>query len=431
MTSANTITTSTTANDNNNPDFIYVEQNLKTLSELSSIHPQQQTTHPSQLLHVLEPCQVSNYHHQQQQVTTQDIQSIANDIFERKGRGITYLDLIKGRYKCVDTNKQAQNILYYHKKRGNLYTDSSVTIPQQYYLKQDAEYAAAIQYKKYNHIGESSTHPHPTGVNTSTTHLINQLTDPQQQEIIAIQDRKADSITEAIELIVRDTKGHLPVGIHNIRLSLRIQPQYAAEVYYERLSHIPESGTKERSKKISTIIDGFKVDAFFYPNKNRQIVIIVSCSERPFPIGLNSPDRVSSDFTSFVAQIRRFICSHLSDYRGRMVPPIHNANHWRILHADINWDIPVTTLQYLGMDGLQITKVDDIVQRIYRKRINGKRFIRVEEGVRSFPQGVGAAAIDNSIGETLIEAAKEAKKKLLLLSMAGGGEVGGRGRGGD
>jgi hypothetical protein len=349
-------------------------------------------------------------------VSAEDIKAIANDIFKQyDGRGIIYKDLIKGKHKRVDTKKQAQKILRNHKDRGNLFTNSIRIKPQEYYQsKQDAEEAAL----KYNN--NSLRHIHPTGVNTSNNPLYTPLTDTE----IAIEERKVDSITEAIELIAKDHDGRLPVGLHNIRLTLQLPPELTSEVYHEHLSDIPPSSTREKSKRIAFKVDGFKVDVFFYPNKNAKTVIIVSCSNRPFPISLNSPERTTSDFTSFVAQIRGAICRRLSDGNGRIVPPVHNARCWRLASAEFNWDLTVTTMQYLGMDGLQITKVNDITQRIYRKRIEGKHVMRIEETVHSFPSAeeekIGRA-IDNSVGDSLVAAAKAVKKNLSMRVVVEGG----------
>ncbi len=138
---------------------------------------------------------------------------------------------------------------------------------------------------------------------------------------------------------------------------------------------------------------------------------MIPCSDNPFPIALDAPaSQLTSDFNSFIAQIRRVICSHLSDNRGRIVPPIHHQN-WRLIHADLNWDIPATMLNYLGMDGLQITKVGDVVQRIYRKRIRGERFIRVEEGTHPFPRNANFTV---EIGETIIAVVRQAREELPL-----------------
>jgi hypothetical protein len=171
---------------------------------------------------------------------------------------------------------------------------------------------------------------------------------------------------------------------------------------------MPETKTKDRAKKLETLIDGFKVEILFYPTAGKKIIIMVPCSDRPFPIALDSPNQVTSDFTSFVAQIRGAISRRLGDSRARIIPPIHNPLAWRLIHGDLNWDIPTTMLNFLSMPHIQITKVNDIIQRIYAKRIDGKRVIRSEEGVHQFKN----APIDTSIGQTILDAVKEAREQL-------------------
>jgi hypothetical protein len=171
-------------------------------------------------------------------------------------------------------------------------------------------------------------------------------------------------------------------------------------------AHVQPSPTKEKSRRVKAMIDDFEVELLFYP-KNK-VVIMVPCTDRPFPISLDSSERVTSDFNSFVAQIRRVICTHLSDGRGRIVPPIHSPA-WRLIHGDLNWDIPTTMLNYLGMDGIQVTKVNDAILRVYRKRLRGERFVRVEEDTHPFRNAV---SFDESVGSIIISAAKEAQKEL-------------------
>ena len=74
------------------------------------------------------------------------IKVIAAKVFDEKGRGITFYDVCKGKYKVVETLQQARNLLKYHKKKGNLYSNTLITIPQQYYATQEqAQTAASIQ----------------------------------------------------------------------------------------------------------------------------------------------------------------------------------------------------------------------------------------------------------------------------------------------
>jgi hypothetical protein len=103
---------------------------------------------------------------------------------------------------------------------------------------------------------------------------------------MAIEDKKADNLAEAIDRVSQDIDGELPTGLHNIRIHLSLPQEYVKEnYYYERLCHIPESHTRERPKIVNAIIDGFKVELKFYPKSNK-VVIMVRCSDTPFPINL-------------------------------------------------------------------------------------------------------------------------------------------------
>ncbi len=99
-----------------------------------------------------------------------------------------------------------------------------MTIPQQYFLsKEDAE-EAAINNKR-NRVGasvidKSSRHPQPTGVKPPRAGLPRRLGTEQ----MAIEDKKADSITEVLDRLAEDTDGSLPVGLHNLRIHLNLPP---------------------------------------------------------------------------------------------------------------------------------------------------------------------------------------------------------------
>ena len=118
-----------------------------------------------------------------------------------------------------------------------------------------------------------------------------------------------------------------------------------------------------------------------------------------------------SDFNSFVAQIRGFLCSQLSDYRGRIIPPIHSPA-WRLVHADLNWDIPTTTLNFLAMTDIQVTRPNDVILRVYKKMLNREPYVRVEKGTHPFSNAFTNISFNNSIGQTIIGAVKETQKEL-------------------
>ena len=92
--------------------------------------------------------------------TKAEIQRVTNLKFEStNGKGITYKDLLKPKYRLANTIKQAQRILRYHKNKGNLFTNNTKTIPQEYFSSpEDAQFA---QMK--NNLEKSSIHTEPMG----------------------------------------------------------------------------------------------------------------------------------------------------------------------------------------------------------------------------------------------------------------------------
>ena len=88
------------------------------------------------------------------------IQRAANLKFEStNGKGLTYKDLLKPKYRLANTIEQAQRILRYHKNKGNLFTNNKKSFPQEYFGSlRDAQLA---QIKK--DIEKSSIHTEPRG----------------------------------------------------------------------------------------------------------------------------------------------------------------------------------------------------------------------------------------------------------------------------
>jgi hypothetical protein len=126
------------------PDLVYVvEQNVvgNIPNKESSTHPPAKITYPQRIIHgILQQKQKRQYNR------ARAVQSIANDKFERTGKGLTYWDLYKDRrYKLVSTDKQARNTLYYAKNAGFLHTSPVMTIPQQYFATKDQAELAAIK----------------------------------------------------------------------------------------------------------------------------------------------------------------------------------------------------------------------------------------------------------------------------------------------
>jgi hypothetical protein len=79
------------------------------------------------------------------------------------------------------------------------------------------------------------------------------------------------------------------------------------------------------------------------------------------------------------------------------------------VHADFNTDIPTKDINFRGC--LQVNDfANNVVLKVYKKRLGlqGKRYIRFEEGVHAFKN----APLDSTIGETIVAAAKEAQQNI-------------------
>lgn len=367
-------------------DQISISERVSYILKPASTPPPSKSTLPQQVIQLLQPQEAHR------KVTCEDIQDLANTKYQSTGKGLIYKDLLKGYYKRAHTPKQAQNILKYHKKKGNLHSNIPITIPQEYFYTKDHAMLAATTNKR-------STLPDPTGVGYAT-HALAEL-----------EDQKAESLYEAIDLAARYCNAGIPTGLHNIRVHVTLNNP--AEAYHERLDyhnnpHVFYTLHANKEKRIETQIDSYLVQASVFPSG--KVVIAIPCSDKPFPITMSNSAQTTSDFNALIAQIRYFLVDCFRDFRGSIVPPIHSAA-WRLVHADINWDIPTTALNFLKINDIQITKVNDIILRVYKKMLNAKTYVRVEEGTHAFkniPIGTDA------IGPTLVSAAEQAAQRLKL-----------------
>jgi hypothetical protein len=398
-----------------------IDQNLENNQEISSTHPRTKNTYPQKNSHVIQ---------QSRHVGRKAIQYLAYTKFDKTGKGITYKDLVKH----GKTSKQAKTILYYHKNKGNLYTNSPITIPQQYFCsKEDAIEAATYSNR--------NIHPDPIGGTTATSlpsttattaNAIAIATSPNasttddiiEAEVatttataIGVDDAAtATSVADAIDKVLDCTKD-LPIAMHNIRIQTTLLNR--TEAYEERLNiknnpYCYYTTHANKEKRIEFYIDGYLVVCSVYPNG--KVVISIPSSSRPLPISSNSADKTTSDFISFVAQIRAFLVQNLRDFHGKIVPPIHDPS-WCLVHADFNTDVPTKDINFRGC--IQVNDfANNVVLKIYKKRLGpqGKRYIRFEEGVHAFHN----APLDNSIGETIVAAAKQAQQNIRRQFSGGG-----------
>lgn len=360
-------------------------------SEDSSIHTQSQSVYTA----VPPPSKA----------TKAEMQRRANLKFETtNGRGITYKDLLKPKYRLANTIEQAQRILRYHKNKGNLFTNNTKTIPQEYFSSpEDAQLA---QMK--NNLEKSSIHTEPMGVVDNTPSFNEPIEIDSELERELELARKQDALTLAI---LNAGNGRIPVSMHNIHIHVNLPSQCVDEVYNFRLRHKPPSQTRQKDKRLEIRLDRFLVTCRFFP-ESPTVIITIPCSEAPFllspvPIG-DTNNRLTSLFKDFASQIRGVMCVDLRDTTGAIIPPI-DSSRWRFIQADLGWDTPITPKQYRVMTNVQLTTFNDIVLQIYKKRISGHYFARVEERNHQFSNQQTTTSFDNDIGPKITEAFKSAQ----------------------
>jgi hypothetical protein len=306
-----------------------------------------------------------------------DIKAVATKKFVDNTRGITHFDILKLVDDPSYTPRQAKNVLRNFKNKGKLYT-SRRTKPQEYYLSQDdADYVA----QKYR-----STHIDPTGVGMGVgSRLVRKYpTTPPSLDSCKNNPNYSDleyyKAQNAASVIYHTTSGAILVGMHKLHLHLTIgggNHPVIEEAYRERLAHIPANPKKNKEKLVERRIDNYLVKCSFFPSG--AVDIYIPSSDRTFPIYMHDPDATAINIVGFISQIRQFISSPecLNDTRGALVPPIQDPA-WQLVDADLNFDVPITTLKFKIMRHFQIVKFGEVF-RIYRKLLEGQPYARVEQ----------------------------------------------------
>jgi hypothetical protein len=163
---------------------------------------------------------------------------------------------------------------------------------------------------------------------------------------------------------------------------------------------LPANPNKNQEKLVECRIDNYLVKCCFFPCGG--VDIYIPCSAQPFPVYMHDPDATAIKLIGFTSQIRQFICSSdcLRDYRGVIVPPIQDPV-WQLVDADLNFDVPITTLKYKIMGHHQIVKFGDVF-RVYRKMLDDQLYARVEQ------DKVFKAPLSNKeeLGPLIVSAAK-------------------------
>ena len=404
------------------PDDIYINQSLINFLNSKCTHFEQKGTHFEEKAHVHKQQQRRRY------LKWIDAEAAAANKYRDYGEGITYQDILKQFPGLVKTDGQAQDILRNYKNKGKLYTCHR-TKPQQYFLSNEQAELAAFNYRK-------STHSDPIGGTTfsirqkpplylysdkyPSSHNNNDLVGlipEEEQELIA------KNTIQAIQLA---SSGRIPTGMHNILIHLRLFPGTEHEAYHRRLADIIPSQKYNKAKFLETKIDAYLIQYFVYPNG--KVIIHVPSTRKPFLIldYYATSQLISSAYTffpdyflPFVAQVRDYLQRRLCDnIQCKIVPPLQGpTSTWVLKHADLNWDVPTTPLNYkVFCSPVQIPQLNGIFLKVYRKMsLQHRTHLRVEEGIHKFDASLTGDGMD-SIGSIIRSAARDAAQKLSLIS---------------
>jgi hypothetical protein len=272
--------------------------------------------------------------------------------------------------KLVDdlryTPKQASQLLWNHKRKGNLFT-SSRTCPQKYYLSiEDAEYAAQKEGK--------STVVDPTGVPPSTTtsnatSVANANAIATTSSYNAIEGSSNSSSSTILYNCLLLFKA-APICIHNLHLTFTLLDNGVES--YDLLANA--ISTANNAKTLTRNISKYRrINYNVYPSG--KVELLVSCSKRPFAI------QTDADVTAlfgFLHQVQYILLLNLHDTTSNLyVPPVHT---WRLTQADINKDIrcPNPLSMHYQEPKIQLHTLESTL-RLYLKVIDGESYVRLEE----------------------------------------------------
>jgi hypothetical protein len=423
-----------TAYRSKDPDDIYVNQQLFNFLDPNCTHFEQKNTQFEEKAQEYRKKKKQQRHY----LKWTDVEAAAANKYRNYGEGITYEDLLKIFPEIIKTKEQAQDLLRNHKSDGKLYT-SHRTKPQQYFLSSEQAELAASSYMKSTH----SNLIEDTACNTQQKRHLPLYSDKDctdynripwivmPKELDKEQELIAQNTIQAIQLA---SLGRIPTGLHNILIHLTLFSGTEQEAYYTRLADLPPSEKYNKAKCLETKIDGYLIKYRVYPHG--KVIIHIPSTRKPFIIldDYAASQLIASAyslfpdyFLPFIAQIRDFLQRRLSDnIQCKIVPPLQGpASTWVLKHADLNWDVPTTPLNYKVFPSpIQILRLNGIFLRVYRKMsLQHKTCLRVEDGVHKFNSPFTDASC--CLGPTIISAAKDTMQKLSIISREGGGADGG------
>lgn len=390
--------------NNNNPDLVYIDQSIDTCSKESYTQLSFEATHLYGDNPVTKEQQESLEHeshhcHHHTPITADDIQCLAHTKFEnsKKRLGLTWQDLVnEGPYKRVDTKLEAQDTLHHHKKEKNLYTNSPGTKPQQYFATEDEAKIAVINNRLNTQLNPSGVSQPTLGlIKSNRQHLPTKIastvisTDPIDN---CLQELKANNFLQALLALPS-----VATKWHNHRYEFYLLPDGPdppSAPYYDRLAWIKPGSKNNQAKTLPpTYNGGYEIIVDVYPNNGKVIIAVPS---KDYPLPFPNTEEIANEFLAFLGAIKGYIERCLSDKRGVLVPSVLS---WRLIHADINKDIPCSPELFLTFPKLEMIRVDGVF-RAYTRMLNGCCHFRFEKGNHVFNQPMEQVitSVDKEIG---------------------------------
>jgi hypothetical protein len=281
-----------------------------------------------------------------QKIKLGDVKNFVEKRFDRLKEGTTFANLEK---EFGVSKPWAQRIL----KRGtqmHVFFTPIRKNPQLYFPE-------SRHFEVIEHINNRKNVPKDT---TGTSHFTSPLS-------FAIEQNKASNFLQCLVFAK-----YISRQIHKIQLEPHIDKSKLLEKdYYHKMS--TREWSQNKGKALEEPIDERRVEFAHYGNGN--IMISISCSERPFNI---ETDEDILNLFSFFGQVRDRLEYQINDRTGRLVGPIGS---WILKQCDLNRDVPITDKAQTTLPDIQLSTAFRVF-RLYVKNIEGQAHYRIEESLQ-------------------------------------------------
>jgi hypothetical protein len=271
------------------------------------------------------------------------VKNFVEERFDRWKKGTSFENL---EAKFSIGKPRAQRILKRGKEKHIFFAPRRKN-PQEYFPE-------SRHFQVIEHLNKLNNVPKDT---TGTSHFNSPLSH-------AIEQQKASNFLESLV-----SARYISRQIHKIQLEPTMDKKKMLDKEYYHMIFTKE-WPQNKGKALDESIDGRKVEFVHY--KNREIMITISCSEKPFPI--ETEEHILNLF-SFFGQVRDRLEYQISDPKGRIVRPIGS---WILKQCEINKDIAITDEAQLTLPDIQLSTADRVF-RLYVKNLEGQAYYRIEE----------------------------------------------------